>query len=364
MRSILQSAVPLLAVFALVLSACAQDDEAGTQSPSATIDGDGSATAAPEAPAGPQFGSAGLIPRHFPDSEDADWVAMYEGAPEVGPLIGVYGDWLDDNTSPGEVPTVFRAGYAAADRFGSFTPVIGLGFANDEPLTGALTPSVDWTNATEVANFTAVATSIAEEYEPGFIVMGAEINRIWEQHPATYDAFVAAWPAIYDAMKAASPGTEIGIGYQLELMRGGGFLTGAPHEAHWQLLDGVREHADFIAFSTYPYLDYESPDDIPVDYYEEAAAQAGLPVAFSEMGWPSRPLSNFPDSGYGGSEAEQVAFAERFLEMIEPLDVRFALWSFQHDIGTTGGPAFESVAVRENDGTPKPVIEVWRAASN
>ena len=81
------------------------------------------------------------------------------------------------------------------------------------------------------------------------------------------------------------------------------------------------------------------------------------------MGWPSRPLSTFPESGYGGSEAEQAAFAERFLELIDGVEVRFALWSFQHDIGEPGGPAFESVALRENDGMPKPALEVWQAAS-
>ncbi|MDA0352702.1 MAG: hypothetical protein O3A10_10900 [Chloroflexi bacterium] len=352
------AAVIAVATFAL---ACSQRTDGDASPVGASVTAISTVVAAP---AGTQFGSAGLIPRNFPRSEESDWVAMYERAPEVGPLIGVYGDWRGDGTSSGEVPTVFRAGFAAADRFHSFTPVIGLGFANDDPLTGALTPSVDWTDPTEVANFTAVATGIAAEYQPGFIVVGAEINRIWEQHPATYSAFIAAWPAIYDAMKAVSPATEVGIGFQLEIMRGGGFLTGQPHEVHWHLLDEVREHADFIAFSTYPYLDFETPEALPANYYDEAATQAGLPIAFSEMGWPSRPLSNFPDSGYGGSEAEQVAFAERFLEMIDGLDVRFALWSFQHDIGSTGGPAFESVAVRENDGTAKPVLAVWGAASN
>ena len=351
----------VLVAFTVLAIACSQEDGAGT--PTEQREGSSTVTVAPR-PAGTQFGTAGLIPRNFPSAAEADWFAMYESSPEAGTLIGVYGDWHDENNADGEAPTVFRAGYAAADQFESFTPLIGLGFANEDPLTGSLTPSVDWTDAAEVANFTSVATAIAAEYEPGFMVIGAEINRIWEQHPATYHAFILSWPAIYDAVKAASPGTEVGIGFQLEIMRGGGFLTGQAHEVHWHLLDGIRANADFIAFSTYPYLDFENPAAMPADYYAEAAVQAGLPVAFTEMGWPSRPLSNFPDPGYGGSELEQVAFAELFLGSIEDLDVRFALWSFQHDIGPTGGPAFESVSLRENDGTPKPVLEVWGATSD
>jgi hypothetical protein len=79
--------------------------------------------------------------------------------------------------------------------------------------------------------------------------------------------------------------------------------------------------------------------------------------------WPSRPLDTAPDSEYGGSQDEQAAFADRFLELIDGLAVPFALWSFQHDLGTAGGPAFDSVALRQNDGTPKPVLDVWSAAA-
>ena len=147
-------------------------------------------------------------------------------------------------------------------------------------------------------------------------------------------------------------------------MRGAGYLSGETRSPHWEIVDRFQGSLDFVALSTYPFFDYETPEAIPDNYYEEAAERFGLPLAFSEMGWPSRPLSSFPESGYGGSEEEQAAFAARFLDQIEDIDVRFALWSFQHDIGLTGGPAFESVAVRENDGTPKPVLEVWRAASD
>jgi hypothetical protein len=48
--------------------------------------------------------------------------------------------------------------------------------------------------------------------------------------------------------------------------------------------------------------------------------------------------------------------------LIKGLDVRFALWSFQHDVGDVGdvgGPVFESVALRLNASTPKPVLDTW-----
>ena len=360
----------LVAASVVLIGACSQTGSAAAPTTSASdglsaavTEADATEAALPEAPRGLHFGTAGIIPRNYPSGETDDWIAMYEGIGETGGLMGAYGGWTDANTPAGRIPDVFNAVYAAADRFGGITPVVGLGFATENIITGDMQTTVDWTDPAEVASFTAVAVAIAEAYEPGHMVVGAEINRIWEQHPANYEAFVTAWPALYDAIKAASPNTAVGTGFQYEFLRGEGYLSGEERDPQWHLLDAFRPSSDFVALSTYPYFDFETPEAIPSDYYAEAAEAAGLPLAFTEMGWPSRPLYTAPDSAYGGSEVEQTAFAERFLALIDDLDVSFALWSFQHDIGEPGGPAFESVSLRENDGTPKPAFEVWAAAS-
>jgi hypothetical protein len=41
------------------------------------------------------------------------------------------------------------------------------------------------------------------------------------------------------------------------------------------------------------------------------------------------------------------------------LDLGFAVWAFPNDIGPAINPAFESVSLRHNDGTPKLALEVW-----
>ncbi len=356
--------LPLLGLLVALALACddetpAPEADQTTDSPAPSV----TATVTPEPPVGPQFGTAGLIPRHFPSSEADDWRALYRAAEEAGPLIGLYGGWRDDKTADGEIPEVFRGGHAGIEEQGGIVPVIAVGFATEDVLTGVMETTLDWSDPAAAALFTDVASAIVEEYEPPFFVLGAEINRIWEQHPADYDAFVAAWPAVYEAIKAASPRTEVGASFQLEFMRGAGYLSGQTRAPHWQLLDAFEGYLDFVGLSTYPFLDFESPEAIPADYYQEVVDRTGLPIAFTEMGWPSQPLSNFPESGYGGSPSEQAAFAVRFLELIEDVDVRFALWSFQHDIGAPGGPAFETVSLRENDGTPKPALAIWQAAS-
>ena len=116
---------------------------------------------------------------------------MYEGISETGGLMGAYGGWTDANTPAGRIPDVFNAVYAAADRFCGITPVVCLGFAIENIVTGDMQTTVHWTDPVEVASFTEVAGAIAETYELGHMAVVAEINRIWEQYPANYEAFVA-----------------------------------------------------------------------------------------------------------------------------------------------------------------------------
>lgn len=308
-----------------------------------------------------KYGVAGLIPRNFPSSEGTDWIAMYEGLGETGDLLGVYGGWTDAETARGEVPVVFRSAFMASEQY-AFTAVIGIGVFSEDVFTGELMPTVDWSDAADRQRYQDVAVAIAREQAPPFMIVGAEINRMWEQHPDAFDGFVAAWPELYAAIKAASPGTQVGTGFQLEFLRGEGYLSGETREPAWALLDSFAGQIDVVAFSSYPYFDFGTPEAIPDSYYVEAWERAGVPIGITEMGWPSRPLYTAPESEYGGTPEEQTAFVSRFLELTAEIELAFALWSFQHDLGEAGGPAFDSVALRENDGTPKPALEVWGAA--
>lgn len=109
-----------------------------------------------------------------------------------------------------------------------------------------------------------------------------------------------------------------------------------------------------------PGLDFTDPADIPDDYFSSIAEQFGLPLASTEMGWPSEPIEVAGAEAYGDTNEEQLAFLERFGVLIEGLDVRLALWAIPNDVGIFEAPPFESVAIRANDGTPKPALVARR----
>jgi hypothetical protein len=321
-----------------------------------------SATPTPAAET-PRFGVAGLIPRNFPNPSAVDWTDLYERLPETGSLLGVYAPWSDSPEQAGKIPSLVSTAYGLAGRYG-FTPVIALGFFNDVP-GGGLQASIRLDDPAQRALFRQTAQAIVEKYHPPYLGLGIEVNRYYEVDPAGFEDYLTLYAETYDAVKAISPQTRVFPIFQLEMLKGNGFLMGGSDTRlpQWDLLARFGDRLDLAAFTTYPFLDFQSPADLPDDYYSEIAAHTDKPVAFTEIGWPSAPLTAFPDSAYGGSQDEQAAFVGRFFDLTSGLDLALALWSFPQDLGEGSPAVFSSVSLRQNDGTPKLALAVWQEMS-
>jgi hypothetical protein len=305
---------------------------------------------------------AGLIPPHFPDSSAEDWTRMYESLHETGPLLGAYTNWSDSAEKAGQVPGVISTAFGLAPTYG-FTPFVALGFARDVA-EGGVESTVAWDDPTQRELAVRAAVAVASQFEPPFLALGVEVNSLYESDPAAFDGYVAAYAEMYDAIKAASPATLVFPVFQLEAMKGAGYLTGksAGRQPQWALLEKFAGRMDLAAFTTYPFFDFPSPASMPDDYYAGITEHTSAPLAFTEIGWPSAPLSAAPESDYGGSPDEQVAFVRRLAELTRDLNVRAELWSFPNDLGSKlGYTAFESVSLRDNAGTAKPALSEWQA---
>ena len=324
---------------------------------SATPPRDPSLSATPSV-ALPRFGVAGLVPPHFPSPSAEDWRALYASYQETGGLAGIYLNWSDGAATDTGIPPAIAGAYATAAA-SRFTPLVELGATHEA--NGKVTSTATWTDPTQRKRFIDVAAAVAERYRPPFLGIGNEVDRLAASDPSSFDGFVAAFRDAYDAVKARSPSTRVFTVFQLESLRGAGTLLGGERRARWELLSRFTGKIDVVAFTTYPFFDYGDPSDILADYYAQAAARTGVPIAFTEVGWPSAPLSSAPGAKYGGTPAEQSAFVKRFGELTRPLAPAFALWAFPNDLGKGAPVAFESVALRANDGTPKPALSEWQA---
>ncbi|OLC55070.1 MAG: hypothetical protein AUH85_10175 [Chloroflexi bacterium 13_1_40CM_4_68_4] len=335
-----------LAISILVACGCA-----ATPSPSAAR-----GTADPARAA--RFGVAGVIPPNADHAAAADYETLYRSFAETGGLVGVYTNWSDAVTNEGKIPKVVDDMFAAGKRYG-FTPLVALGVTHDAVST--VTATISWDNAEQRRRFINVAVAVAKTYQPAYLALGLEVNRLARDDPASFEGFVSAYREAYAAIKAASPSTAVFTVFQLERLRGAGYVSTGTRAspARWDLLDRFSGALDVVGFTTYPFLDYESPAAVPPDYYSSIAARVKAPIAFTEIGWPSAPLAAAPASGFGGTPEEQASFVKRFFDLTATLKPAFSLWSFPNDPGPAAA-TFASVGLRQRDGTPKPALAAWR----
>ena len=302
------------------------------------------------------YGVAGLVPPHVPSPTAADYEVMYASFATTGGAVGVYTNWADPN---GGVPAVIASTAVAAKQYGFGPVVIALGVARDG--TTGVVSTVDW--ASQRARFVQTAASIARDQRPSYLALGVEVNRLWMSDPSAFDGFVAGYAEAYDEIKKVSPATKVFTIFQLELMRGAAYiLTGQASTAvQWSLLDRFRGRLDLVGFTTYPFLAFASPKEIPDDYYQEAMRRASLPVAFTEVGWPSGSIAGTA-SRYDGTPEEQVEFITRFFALTAQVQREVVLWSFPNEVASVPGRPFATVALRTRDGAAKPALAAWQAA--
>lgn len=302
---------------------------------------------------------AGLIPPHFPSASAADYEALYTSLSGTGGAVGVYTAWADAGKD-GAAPAVVAASAAAAAKYRFGPVVVALGVAKDSP--GGVSSTVDWSGQ-QRDRFISAVTTVAREQKPEFLALGVESNRLWMSDPAAFDGFVKGYADAYDSIKKVSPSTKVFTIFQLELMRGTAFLMTGKQSTppQWDLLAKFSGRLDLVGYTTYPFLAYGGPADIPDDYYSDAARRSPAPVAFTEIGWPSADLGSAAEgSPYGGTPQEQHDFVTRFFALTADVRPALALWSFPNDVGAAAPRTFSSIGLRQNDGTAKAALVPWQ----
>lgn len=202
-------------------------------------------------------------------------------AKEAGNLISWAGDWheLKKENSPAHTLVGLSKQY-------EFEPVI---------ITSL--PDIN-----EEEDYLNTIKKIAKENKPKFIGLGNEINNDYK------NSYKETFSKAYDEIKKVSPDTEVFTIFQLEKIR---------QKNDWTLISDFPK-ADFIAFTTYPVILYQTPSEIPEDYYSEILKHTDKQIAFTEIGWQRK-------------NSEQIDFIEKFSRQISSIDIKFKIWPFLYD---------------------------------
>ena len=278
-----------------------------------------------------------LSPRSYQGDDFLDFIEQVD---ETQDILLWAGDWMElhDETAPIII--------SALAEQNNFIPVVEVGHFIQE--SGELFRPLNEENRSIYLEST---TAFVSHYEPEYFGIGVEVNIFAEKNPQDFEEFVIFYAEVYKAIKEISPTTKVFTVYQLETLKGLNFWTTEVNEPRWGMLK--RFEADIIAFTTYPGLVYKDPVDIPGDYYVEILQHTDKPVAFMEIGWHS---ASSP-AGWESSEDEQARFAVRFFELTKGLDLEAAVWSFMYDPDSF--EPFSSMGLIREDGTIKPVWDVW-----
>lgn len=206
------------------------------------------------------------------------------------------------------------------------------------------------------------AQYVAVNWRPRFLALGVDVNQYFQRNPADFDRFVSLYEEAYDVIKAEAPETLIFPTFQLEELQGR-LPVDSPRPPQWDLIDRFDSKMDLLAVSSYPGLAFDSPGEIPDDYYSRLASRTDLPIVIAETGYPSQAGRS---SRSQGSEEAQAAFLRRVLTEAEQLDMALVVWFVGRDPTFTGGTSFDllqHIGLLRQDGTEKPAWSVWSRAA-
>ncbi|WP_267639427.1 hypothetical protein [Haloarchaeobius amylolyticus] len=285
-----------------------------------------------------------LSPRSY---EGADFTEFFERAGEAGTVVRSGGAWAElgspDSGGTAVAGLAEQFGYTAAVEVNVFDSGSG---EPDRPLSEAT-----------IEENVELARAFAQEYRPAFLGLGVEVDTFYRESPEAFERYVTLAEVAAQAVKEAVPETTVGVGFQLERLRGlrGGIFGGEndPESANWELLDRFPS-ADVLTFTSYPGMLYEDPADIPDDYYTSVFDRVDRPVGLTETGWTASTVVE----GWPSSEAKQARYVDRLFELTTDVELALALWAFVYD--QPGVPtAFETMGLRRPDGSPRPAWDAW-----
>jgi len=298
------------------------------------------------------MGTAGFAPAHFPKMDAEDMSQFWKDVAAAGELHGVHTDWRDLKILELTAKSV------------SVDLVVGLGFQRP----------AEWKRDVEALTRTIKEDVLGRHRRVKYLFVGNEVTRLYEDHPAEFPDFVAAYKQVYADVRKAFPAVKVFTTFQYESLLGEAYVRGLPkRDPQWSLLKQFDGHLDLVGITTYPYLQYTDPKLIPDTYFSRIAERVDRPLAITETAWMARSefggrLKPLSDQGYTGSEDEQARFVQRLAQLSGTAPIEFTNWLHVNDFApwedgdTPANPGlamFISTALKYHNGREKAVWKLW-----
>lgn len=295
-------------------------------------------------------GIAGFTPANFPNFREEDQIAYWNDINANAEIYGVHIELENENL------------LKLARQKASLPLVLVLGFQEKEK----------WENHSDYAE--QVLSLLDTSPNIMYLGIGNEVNLIAQESPKEFEQYKQAYIQVYKKIKNEYPDLKIFPTFQLEAMNGQAYLMSGTETTptQWDLFKSFEDYIDLAVFTSYPYFTYETPLEIPDDYFSTVEEIVNKPLALTETGWMSRQTYGstykyIEEQGYTGSETEQVEYLTRLENLIQNSNFEFIDWVFLNDVSDweentdpNQFPLFDSVGLRYNDGEAKDVWYQWQ----
>ena len=192
-------------------------------------------------------------------------------------------------------------------------------------------------------------TQIAREFQPAYFSLGNEIDSFYhydEGKAKDFENYITLVAESYDAIKKVSPETKVMVIFR--------YVEMAAKNGYHLIEKFDPKKIDVFGFTTYPR--FATPADIPAGYYQPIVQRTGdVPVAFTEIGWPTMP-------GDADGKQHQADFLLRFLRETKQMNLEMVVWTFLHDLAPPDKKAPQSshCGLFNYYGQPKPAWSIWQ----
>jgi hypothetical protein len=215
---------------------------------------------------------------------------------------------------------------------------------------------------------------VVRTFHPRYLGLASEINTYMDAYPEDAKNFISLYHELYGKIKLEAPDTQVFVTFQWDDLNN---MWSQPEEGNrqkydinWEQVEAFEPDLDLWVISSYPYFVFPSGKDIPEDYYSRMLARTTKQVAVAEGGWSSGDLGSIhatPDDQVAYLNAIHNQLGQRLAFwvylILNDLDMKSYSGMFgqqgvsDNDLNTLS--MFQTIGLREVDGTPKPALEVW-----
>ncbi|MFQ5664704.1 MAG: hypothetical protein ACE5HL_12845 [Terriglobia bacterium] len=205
---------------------------------------------------------------------------------------------------------------------------------------------------------------IVRRFQPAYLGLASEINSLGARgSPQLYAEIVDLVNTLTPQIHLINPQSRVFVSFQVDEAWQASFQS-LPVD-HFSLIGDFS--VDALGLSSYPVFFFDTPADIPDDYFSRFAQATPLPLILVEGGWSSRGGLSFRPSET--SPQDQAAFFSRYEQLLDGVqaDLWVMLFFADIDVGAFGLPAereavlsnFAFMGIVDQTLTPKLSFEVW-----